>query len=216
MVRDGKLITPTTANCLEGLTRNTTIEVAKSLNIEVIFIFDGKPPVQKYECIKERKKKAQDAKEKMGECENVLEKEKLEKTSIRLTIEMVNDVKKLLNLMGVSYIHLDMGEGEAIAAELCRIGYVDYVLTEDMDTLVYGCPKLIRNCIDKTMKSPGIISVLYYEDVIKGLELNEEKFIKFSILCGCDYCPNVPKVGTTTALKMIKKYNTVDEIIEAF
>ena len=36
MVRDGKLITPTTANCLEGLTRNTTIEVAKSLNIEVI------------------------------------------------------------------------------------------------------------------------------------------------------------------------------------
>jgi len=46
--------------------------------------------------------------------------------------------------------------------------------------------------------------------------LNEEKFIKFSILCGCDYCPNVPKVGTITALKMIKKYNTVDEIIEAF
>jgi len=187
-----------------------------SLNIEIIFVFDGKPPVQKYECIKERKKKAQDAKEKMGECENVLEKEKLEKTSIRLTIEMVNDVKKLINLMGISYIHLDIGEGEAIAAELCRIGYVDYVLTEDMDTLVYGCPKLIRNCIDKTMKSPGIISVLYYEDVIKGLELNEEKFIKFSILCGCDYCPNVPKVGTTTALKMIKKYNTVDEIIEAF
>ena len=36
IVRDGKLITPTTANCLEGLTRNTTIEVAKSLNIEVI------------------------------------------------------------------------------------------------------------------------------------------------------------------------------------
>ena len=36
--------------------------------------------------------------------------------------------------------------------ELCRIGYVDYVLTEDMDTMVYGCPKLIRNCTDKTLK----------------------------------------------------------------
>ena len=36
MVRDGKLITPTTANCLEGLTRATTIEVAKSLDIEVV------------------------------------------------------------------------------------------------------------------------------------------------------------------------------------
>jgi flap endonuclease-1 len=187
-----------------------------SLNIELIFVFDGKPPVQKYECIKERKEKAQKAKEKMVECENVLEKEKLEKTSIRLTIEMIDNVKKLLNLMGVPYIHLEVGEGEAIASELCRIGYVDYVLTEDMDALVYGCPKLIRNCIDKSVKTPGIISVLYYEDVIKGLELNEEQFIKFSILCGCDYCPNVPKVGTITALKMIKKYNTVDEIIEAF
>ena len=36
IVRDGKLITPTTANCLEGLTRNTTMEIAKSFNIEVI------------------------------------------------------------------------------------------------------------------------------------------------------------------------------------
>ena len=36
IVRDGKLITPTTANCLEGLTRATTIEIAKSLDIEVI------------------------------------------------------------------------------------------------------------------------------------------------------------------------------------
>ena len=36
IIRDGKLITPTTANCLEGLTRATTIEIAKSLDIEVI------------------------------------------------------------------------------------------------------------------------------------------------------------------------------------
>ena len=43
---------------------------------------------------------------------------------------MVNDVKRLLNLMGISYIHPDVGEGEAYASELCRMGYVDYVLTE--------------------------------------------------------------------------------------
>ena len=64
---------------------------------------------------------------------------------------MIDDVKHLLNLMGVSYIHPD-GEGEAYASELCRIGYVDYVLSEDMDSLVYGCPRLIRKCIDKQLK----------------------------------------------------------------
>ena len=43
---------------------------------------------------------------------------------------MIEDVKYLLNLLGVSYIHPKEGEGEAYASELCRIGYVDYVLTE--------------------------------------------------------------------------------------
>ena len=34
MIKDGKLITPTTANCLEGLTRNSTMEIARSLDIK--------------------------------------------------------------------------------------------------------------------------------------------------------------------------------------
>ena len=56
-------------------------------------------------------------------------------------------LKYLLKLLGIPYINSD-GEAEALANQLCRIGYVDYVLSEDMDTMVYGCPKLIRNCID--------------------------------------------------------------------
>ena len=36
-----------------------------SLNIELLFVFDGKAPDLKYECVKERKQKAQDAKDKM-------------------------------------------------------------------------------------------------------------------------------------------------------
>ena len=36
MIKSGKLITPTTANCLAGLTRDSTIEIARSLNIDVI------------------------------------------------------------------------------------------------------------------------------------------------------------------------------------
>ena len=39
--------------------------------------------------------------------------------------------KYLLKLMGISYIHPN-GEAEAYASELCRKGYVDYVLTEDI------------------------------------------------------------------------------------
>ena len=187
-----------------------------ALNIELIFIFDGKPPDMKQDCVNDRKKKAQNAKDKMDACQNVQEKEDLEKSTLRLTKSMIDNVKKLLDFMGISYIHNDVGEGEAIASELCRIGFVDYVLTEDMDTMVYGCPNLIRTCLDKSLKRPDIISIINYNEMIKGFNLTDDQFIKFCILCGCDYCSNVPKVGNTTALKMIKKHNTIEEIIETY
>ena len=183
-----------------------------SLNIELIFIFDGKPPDIKSDTIYERKKKASEAKEKMDNAVTKEEKDKYEKASLRLTKEMVDDVKKLLNLMGVSYIHPD-GEGEAYASELCRIGYVDYVLTEDMDTLVYGCPKLIRTCLDRTVKRKDIISVINYEKVIEDFELTQDQFIEFCIFCGCDYCDSVPKIGNITALKLIKEHGNIETII---
>ena len=45
--------------------------------------------------------------------------------------------------------------------------------------------------------------------------MTDEQFVKFCILCGCDYCTNVPKVGNTTALK-IKKHNNIEDIIEEY
>ena len=41
---------------------------------------------------------------------------------------MINDVKKLLNLLGISYIRPEVGEGEAFASELCKMGFVDWRL----------------------------------------------------------------------------------------
>tara|TARA_Y100001970_G_C14147833_1_gene810868 strand:+ start:432 stop:1424 length:993 start_codon:yes stop_codon:yes gene_type:complete len=186
-----------------------------SLNIELIFIFDGKPPENKLECILERKKKSEKAKELSEKAGSKEEKDKYEKTSIRLTYEMINDVKKLLTLLGISYIHPNIGEGEAFASELCKMGFVDYVLTEDMDTMAYGCPKLIRNCTDKTIKRKNdIVSIFTYEKIIDDLKISKNDFLNFCILCGCDYCPLVPKIGNVTALKLIKKYNSIEEIIE--
>ncbi len=184
-----------------------------SLNIELIFVFDGKPPENKQSCINERKEKSKKALEKAETCENEEEKLKLKKASLRITGEMINDVKNLLNLLGISYIHPD-GEAEAYASELCRIGYVDYVLTEDMDTMVYGCPRIIRNCIDKSLKRKDIVSIFTYSNLLTDLDISEDKFIEFCILCGCDYCPSVPKIGNITALKLIKKHKDIKDIMD--
>jgi len=34
------------------------------------------------------------------------------------------------------------------------------------------------------------------------------------ILCGCDYCPTIPKVGSIRALKNIQEYKTIENYLE--
>ena len=70
-----------------------------SLDIELLFIFDGKPPENKSLCIQERKERALQAKTLMENTTNEEEKIKLEKTSMRITKEMINDIKHLLKLL---------------------------------------------------------------------------------------------------------------------
>ena len=185
-----------------------------TFGITPIFIFDGKPPQEKSECIKERVKKANKCKEKMESCTDEKEKMNLEKGSIRIKKEYIDDLKVLFNLMGISYIHAD-GEAEAYASELCRLGFVDAVVTEDMDTLSYGCPYLYRGCIDKSIKRPEVVSVFNFQKIIEDLKLTHDEFIDMCILCGCDYCPTIPKVGSVRALKYIQKYKTIENLIES-
>jgi len=185
-----------------------------SLGITPIYIFDGKPPIEKSECIHERNKKVQKCKEKMNNTQDQTEKMNIEKGSIRIKKEYINDLKNLFNLMGVSYIDLVEGEAEAYASELCRIGYVDAVVTEDMDTLAYGCPTLITTCKDKSIKRPDIITTFNFQKIIDDFKMNHDEFIDMCILCGCDYCPTIPKVGPARAIKNIQEYKSIESYLE--
>ena len=192
---------------------NKTIQYL-SYGITPIYIFDGKPPQEKYDCIQERNKKANESKNKMNETNDLNEKIKLEKSSIRIKKEYIDDLKKLFDLMGVSYIHPD-GEAEAYAGELSRIGYVDGVITEDMDTFSYGCPYVIRKCIDKKEKRSDMVSVFDLSKILKDFDMNQKEFNDMCILCGCDYCSTIPKIGPIRAFQHIQKYKSIENLIES-
>ena len=185
-----------------------------TLGITPIYIFDGKPPQEKRDCINARVKKAEENKVKMENTTDSEEKKVLEKGTIRIKKEYIDDLKHLFTLMGVSYIHAN-GEAEAYASELCRLGFVDAVMTEDMDTLSYGCPLMIRGCIDKSIKRSDVVTVFDFKKIIEDLKLTHDEFIDMCILCGCDYCPTIPKVGPIRALKYIQKYKTIENLIES-
>ena len=185
-----------------------------TFGITPIYIFDGKPPQEKSDCIKERNKKANECKEKMENTVDPEEKKALEKGTIRIKKEYIDDLKHMFDLMGVSYIHAP-GEAEAYASELCRLGFVDAVMTEDMDTLSYGCPQLLRTCIDKSIKRPDIVTVFHFEKILEDFKMNHDEFIDMCILCGCDYCPTIPKVGPVRAMKFIQKYSSIENLINS-
>jgi flap endonuclease-1 len=184
-----------------------------SLGIVPVYIFDGKPPDEKRQVLSMRNKHANEAKEKMKSASGT-EYLKYEKQSLRLQEKHIQDIKHLLTLMGVSYLHID-GEAEAIGSELCRMGYLDAMVTEDMDTLAFGCPVLIRKCIDKTVKMSDAISVLTLQNILQSLQLTYSQFLELCILCGCDYCENIPRIGYNTALQIIRKYESVDAFLES-
>ena len=193
---------------------NKTIQYL-SLGIIPIYIFDGKPPVEKQTILDERNKKAKESKELSENSENKEDKNKHERNSIRIKKYHIDDIKNLINLMGVSYIHAD-GEAEVYASELCRIGYVDYVVSEDMDTLASGCPKMIRSCLDRSIKRNDVVSVISLEKILKDFEMNMDQFVDVCILSGCDYCPiTIPKVGSVISYTYIKNFKTIEGLIES-
>lgn len=185
-----------------------------SVGITPIYIFDGKPPVEKKEVLLERSKKAEESKILSQTTKNPEEALKHEKSSIRVKKHHIDDIKELFDLMGVSYLHPD-GEAEAYASELCRIGFVDYVVTEDMDTLAHGCPRMIRNCMDKSIKRKDVVSVIDLEDILSNFNMNMKEFLDLCILCGCDYCPSIPKVGTVRSFNYIQNFRNIEALIES-
>ena len=205
--KDGKVVSH-----IQGLYYKTNQLL--SFGITPIYIFDGKPPPEKSQTIKERVKKADECKAKMDATTDKKEKQNLEKGTIRIKKEYIDDLKRLFDSMGVSYIHPD-GEAEAYASELCKIGFVDAVMTEDMDTLSYGCPQLVRGCIDKSIKRPEVITTFNFEKILEDFQMTHDEFIDMCILCGCDYCPTIPKVGPVRAMKFIQKYKTIENYLDS-
>jgi flap endonuclease-1 len=84
-----------------------------------------------------------------------------------------------------------------------------------MDTLAHGCPRMIRNCMDKSIKRKDVVSVIDLEDILKNFNMNMKEFLDLCILCGCDYCPSIPKVGTVRSYNYIQNYRNIEALIQS-
>ncbi|KAE8148533.1 flap endonuclease 1 [Aspergillus avenaceus] len=183
--------------------------------IKPLYVFDGAPPKLKSgELAKRtaRKAEATEAHEEAKETGTAEDIEKFSRRTVRVTREHNAECKRLLKLMGIPYIDAPT-EAEAQCAVLARAGKVYAAASEDMDTLCFEAPILLRHLtFSEQRKEP--IQEIHLNRALEGLDMDRQQFIDLCILLGCDYLEPIPKVGPNTALKLIKEFGSLEKVIE--
>lgn len=191
-----------------------TLRLVES-GIKPVYVFDGKPPILKGGELEKRYLRKEEAIKSMEEAKESGTAEEMlrfEKRMVRVSKEHNEEAKKLLELMGIPYINAPC-EAEAQCAELARGGKVFAAASEDMDTLCYSPPYLLRHLtFSEARKVP--IDQIDCKLAIEGFEMDKKTFIDLCILLGCDYCETIKGVGPVTALKLIKEHGSIDNIVK--
>ena len=164
-----------------GLFNKTLIFLNKG--IIPVYVFDGPPPKIKMNLLYIRKKNKNNALNKLSNVITEDDKIKYFKRSVIITKDQINECKELLEYMGIPYINA-IEEADSELSYLCKNNLVDAVLTDDMDILTFGSPKIIKNLLSST-KMPFEINL---NSILTNLKLNQDEFIDLCILFGCDYC----------------------------
>ena len=192
--------------------------------IRICVVFDGKPPKLKMNLLEERRQrkiKAQiewEAAIEAGDRETA--RTKAQQTT-RLESHMIDDSKKLLDLLGVPWVEAP-SEGEAQVASLLEQGMVDYGASQDFDTVLFGASKFIRNLtlsgrrkLPKQQKwvevSPEIVDL---ETSFQKLEINREQLVDVAILMGTDFNPGIDGIGPKRGLKLIQEFGKAEGALE--
>lgn len=116
--------------------------------------------------------------------------------------------KRLFKLFGF-HTHDAPGEAEAECALLQQQGIVDAVLSEDVDTIMFGCTRTLRNWSAEAIRSasaPTHVSVYDAVDLKQGeTGLDREGMVLVALMSGGDYIPEgVPGCGIKLACEAAK------------
>lgn len=187
---------------LSGLFYRNANLISKGINL--VYVFDGRPLEYKEEENEHRRELRQEAENKREEFlkqGNFEEARKFAKQAYHITSRVVDESKKLLDLMGIPWIEAP-AEGEVQAAQLVKEGKAFAVVTQDYDALVVGCPRVVRNLNKSNQKS---LELFELEIILKSLEITQEQLVEIALLVGTDYNRGIKNIGPKTALKIVKE-----------
>jgi len=133
---------------------------------------------------------------------------------------IIEESKELLGLLGVPYIE-SPASAESQCASLVKEGIAYFSNSQDYDSLLFGCPIVIRNLSKSHRKKihgkwiykkiiPVIINL---KKTLHQLEIDRFQLVDLGILIGTDYHPGIKGIGPKTALKLIKEHKTIEKVM---
>ncbi|EXF73475.1 hypothetical protein CFIO01_10982 [Colletotrichum fioriniae PJ7] len=116
--------------------------------------------------------------------------------------------KRVIRLFGFP-VHDAPGEAEAECALLQQRNIVDAVLSEDVDTIMFGCTRSLRNWSaegTRGAKTPTHVSMYEVDDFLSAeTGLDREGMVLVALMSGGDYIPEgVPGCGPKVACEAAK------------
>jgi len=224
--REGRPFTDTEGRVtshLIGLAFRTT-RLLTEYQIRTLFVFDGKPPRLKEAEIEKRRAQRRKAEEEWKEALSAKDYATAFSKAVmtgRLTGDMIQDAKHLLDLLGIPWIQAP-SEAEAQAAHLALKGDVWASSSKDYDSLLFGTPRLVRYVtITGTEFLPSKGRARKLEPEIIELNallsyhgLTRPQLVDLAILVGTDFNEGLKGVGPKTALKLMRRYGSLENLPE--
>ena len=135
---------------------------------------------------------------------------------------IIKESKQLLGALGVPYMSAP-ASAESQCAQLVKIKVVHYSNSQDFDSLLFGCPRVVQN-LSKSLRrkvqgrwkyqkiSPITIDL---KENLKRLEIDQFQLVDMALMIGTDYFPGIRNIGPKHAYKFIKKHRSIENVIVA-
>jgi len=179
-------------------------------NITPVFVFDGMHPKIKSQVIEQRKEFQNFMQQKYYKAVTQDEKKKYYFMKSKISFEEIKECMEIIKMFGFTIVE-SPEEADSQLAELSKNNKVDYIVTDDMDILVFGGNKILKNF---TVSDKKKIQEIDLNTLKKNTQMNQSQIIDLAILLGCDYCPSVKGVGTIGAYNLMQEYKDLEKVIK--
>lgn len=197
----------------------------KQYDIIPVPIFDGKPPEEKREALKQRAtlRAESDIKKKslsdelttvpMSEAQKAIVKNEitvLEHNSSYLTSEERDQAKRFFYACGVLFLNAT-GEADNVLSYFAKRGEFAAIMSNDLDLLARGVETLL---VPEDYALPGDMSgwkQYNLSAILKALDFDYSQFLEMCVLMGCDYTAGIKSMPYKSAYWAIKYRGSIEK-----